>query len=72
MTRPRITPRAVVRLRAYDVIRRAVEEGTRCGLNRAHKHTSKPTRDHVAECVADAVMLSLDEVIDFAAGEVEA
>lgn len=71
VARPRVTPRAVVRLRAYDLMRRAVEDGTRYGLNRAHKHTSKPSREHVEECVVDAVMGALDEVIDFAAGEVE-
>ena len=54
-----------LRFRAWSLVERAVEEGVRYGLNRAHKHTSKPDRSQVEECVAQAVMGELGEILDF-------
>lgn len=52
-----------VRINAYAVISRAVEEGVEYGWNRAHKHTDKPTRDGMITAIEDAVMLNLSELL---------
>lgn len=54
-----------IKVRAYPVLRRAVEEGTALGLARAYKHTSTPSREHVAQCVEDAVMSEICDVFHF-------
>ena len=54
-----------IKLKTYTIIERAVEEGSAYGLNRAHKHTDEPSRDHMATEIERAVMESLNEVIDF-------
>lgn len=59
----------VMRLRAYTLVQRAVEDGISAGLRRARKHIDDPD-DVAIECaVEDAVMQSLAEVIDFEDGE---
>lgn len=55
----------VLRVRVYDVLRNAVEEGVRCGWNRAHKHTSGPTPEHVEEQIVQAVMNAVCEYFIF-------
>lgn len=58
-----------VRVRAYDVVRRAVDEGVAYGVRRAFKHSATPPTeaeiDAIRQAVEDAVMNELCEVIDF-------
>ena len=55
----------IVKLNAYAVISRAVEEGVTYGYNRAHKHTETPTEDQMVEAIQNAVMSALCEVMVF-------
>lgn len=64
-----IRPAATVRVRVYDVVSRAVEEGVAAGIRRAHKHTDAPTAADVHDEVERAVMLALGEVLDWEATE---
>lgn len=57
-----------IRFKTYWIIQRAVEEGIAYGLNRAHKHEDNPTKDKIAIEIERAVMLALDEIIDFERG----
>lgn len=60
-----IPTRTAVRIRAYDVIWRAVEEGVAYGYKRAHKHTDAPGEESIREHIERAVMASLEEVLAF-------
>ena len=53
------------RFRAYDLILRAVEEGLEYGWLRAHKYVDDPTQETILEEMEQAVMNTLDAVIDF-------
>lgn len=64
-TEPRASVNARVRLKAYPIVQRAVEEGAAYGVNRAFKHTDAPTREGIVEAVVMAVMGDLCEVMDF-------
>lgn len=55
--------RANARLNAYRIIQRAVDEGSTYGVQRAFKHTDTPSRDHIAEQVAEHVMDALSDSI---------
>jgi folate-dependent phosphoribosylglycinamide formyltransferase PurN len=57
--------RGIIRVNTYDVIARAVEEGVKYGLNRAYKHTEKPSREDMESHVAQAVVNELCEVLIF-------
>ena len=60
------TPRKrAPRVRLYEVVARAVEEGAEYGVQRAYKYTADPTREQIAEDVSTAVISALCEVIDF-------
>lgn len=61
--------RGSVRVRAWDVMSRAVEEGVAYGWNRAHKHTSTPDADAVRDAIEQAVMNAISESFDFEFGE---
>ena len=61
----RITMHSNVRLRAYEVISDVVEGACEGGVNRAYKHTNKPTREDVAASCAQYVLNALCELIDF-------
>jgi hypothetical protein len=56
---------SVVRVKAYEVIRRAVEEGVRYGWSRAHKHDEKPDPDVLREALENAVVNELCEWLIF-------
>jgi len=56
---------AAARVKTYEVIARAVEEGIQMGWNRAHKHTNTPDSDHVMESIYNEVMNSVCEMFDF-------
>lgn len=60
-----------VRIDAYAVISRAIEEGIGYGWNRAHKHTDTPSRDHILTEIENAIMNSLGEVLKYGEDEDE-
>ena len=57
--------KAKVRLNAYAVITRAIDEGVALGYRRAHKHTDAPTEIQMRDALEQAVMEALCEVLDF-------
>lgn len=66
MTAPRRPVRKTgLRVRAYDVLTRAVEEGVAAGYAHAHKYVRRPTEDVLKERIYDAVMNAIAEVFDF-------
>ena len=54
-----------LRINAYAVLSRAVEEGVAFGYRRAHKHTDKPDEEALAQAIGQAVMDAISEVFDF-------
>lgn len=56
-----------VRVRAYEVMSRAVDEGVAYGWNRAHKHDDHPDSDAIRNAVSDAVLQEIGEYFDFGA-----
>lgn len=63
--------RVTVRMRTYDLLRRAVEEGCAYASNRFSKHLDGDMtiddldRDALAVCFEEAVMNELSETVDF-------
>jgi hypothetical protein len=54
-----------VRINAYAVISRAVEDGIAYGYTRAHKHTDSPGEDLMKREIENAVMNEICEVLLF-------
>ncbi|MFZ5786915.1 MAG: hypothetical protein ACOY3Y_10780 [Acidobacteriota bacterium] len=54
-----------MRVRAYEVLRRAIEEGLEYGWRRAHKHTDTPDEAPLKEEVLQGIMNEVCEVFDF-------
>lgn len=54
-----------VRVDAYEVICRAIEEGINYGWNRAHKHTPNPTEEEFKAAIYNAISNELCEVLKF-------
>lgn len=52
-----------IRIDAYAVLSRAVEEGVAYGWNRAHKHVDTPEPDCIKDQIETAVMSAICEVI---------
>jgi hypothetical protein len=63
MTNQRMRADATLRLNAYEVVARAVEEGVRYGLNRSRKHQDDPSWEAIEEHVTREVMNALSEVV---------
>jgi predicted Zn-dependent protease with MMP-like domain len=57
--------RGGMKLRAYDVLRRAVEEGAAYGWRRAHKHTDTPGEDAIVDQIVQGVLNEICEYFDF-------
>jgi hypothetical protein len=55
-----------IRFNAYAILSRAVQEGIEYGYNRAHKHTDTPSEETFKECIENAIMNNICEVMDFA------
>ena len=53
------------KIRLYEVLQRAVDDGIAYGWNRAHKHTDTPAEHLIRGEIYNAVMNSLCDVIDF-------
>lgn len=58
-----------LRIRAYPILSRAIEEGIECGWRRAHKHTSVPTKDMICAEIDLAIWNELDQVLELGDGE---
>ncbi|MEC8066439.1 MAG: hypothetical protein VXY59_02720 [Pseudomonadota bacterium] len=54
-----------MKLKAYHIIHRAVEEGISYGMQRSHKHTDTPSKEHIQQEILRSVMNNMDEIIDF-------
>lgn len=54
-----------MKINAYRVIERAVEEGIAYGHRRAHKHTNTPSESSLFEELHRAIMLELSEIIEW-------
>lgn len=60
-----VKKKATIRLNTYPIIEEAVYRGVLAGLNRAKKHIADPAEDYVRECIRQAVLSELCEVIDW-------
>lgn len=58
-----------LRVNTYAVVCRAVEEGIAYGWTRAHKHSDKPSKEHIMEQVEKHVIDALCEYIVFEEAE---
>jgi len=58
-----------VRVNAYNVMARCVEEGVEIGWNRAHKHEDLPSWDLIRERIAQEVLNRICEDFTFNEGE---
>jgi hypothetical protein len=69
MTRPKRPKRRPVtgglRVRACEVLRRAVEEGLDYGWMRAHKHTDRPDEATIKDQILQGIMNEVCENFDF-------
>lgn len=54
-----------MKVKTYDVLCRAIEEGVERGYRRAHKHTDTPEEDHLKNAIVDAIMLEICGVFIF-------
>lgn len=54
-----------MRVRTYEVFRRAVEEGVEYGWRRAHKHTDTPAPEHMKEQLINEVLNAVCECFTF-------
>jgi hypothetical protein len=54
----------VLRVKAWPVLERAVEEGVAYGWQRAHKHTDNPGEDLILDDIGQAVMSSICEAFE--------
>lgn len=52
-------------LKTYSIIDEAVQSGIEYGYNRAHKHTDTPTAEAIKEEIRRAVMIELDDVVNW-------
>jgi len=57
--------RGGMKVRAYDVLRRAVEEGAAYGWRRAHKHTDTPGEDAIVDQIIQGVLNEVCDYFDF-------
>ena len=56
---------AMLFMKVYSIIDRAVEEGVAYGIRRAHKHHDNPSHNVLQQEIERGVMDALNEVIDF-------
>jgi hypothetical protein len=54
-----------MRVKTYEVLSRAVEEGVMHGWRRAYKHTEAPNEQAVQQAVIEGAMEAICEVFSF-------
>lgn len=54
-----------VKVNLFKIVSDAVFEGAQFGVNRAFKHTNKPTLESIVSSVHDEVMNALCDVLQF-------
>jgi len=64
MKRTKRPVRGGMKVGAYDVLRRAVEEGAAYGWRRAHKHTDAPGEDAIVDQIVQGVLNEVCEYFD--------
>jgi hypothetical protein len=65
MMRAKRSVRGGMRIRAYPVLCRAVEEGVAYGWRRAHKHIDTPDVKSIEEQIVTAVLNEICEYFNF-------
>jgi hypothetical protein len=65
MKRTKRTVTGGMRMRAYDVLRRAIEEGVEYGWRRAHKHTDAPDEETIKDQIVTGILNEVCEYFDF-------
>lgn len=65
MKRPKRIVAGGMRVRAYDVLRRAIEEGVEYGWRRAHKHTDAPDTETIKDQIVIGILNEVSEYFDF-------
>ncbi len=65
MKQPKRRVSGGMRVRAYDVLRRAIEEGVEYGWRRAHKHTDTPDADAIKDQIVTGILNEVSEYFDF-------
>jgi hypothetical protein len=65
MGRAKRPVRGGMTVRAYEVLRRAVEEGAAYGWRRAHKHTDAPGEAAIVDEIVAGVLREVCECFDF-------
>jgi len=54
-----------MKFKAYNLIERAIDEGINYGYQRAYKHTDNPSETLIKSEIYNAVLNSIDEIVDF-------
>jgi hypothetical protein len=54
-----------LKMNAWKIVTIAVEQGVAYGYRRAHKHTDKPTEEHLVQEIEDAVMSAISDVVNW-------
>lgn len=58
-----------MKVKEYNVLARAVEEGIDIGYAHAFKHTDKPSEQHLKDCIYKAVTNQICEWFEFSSIE---
>ena len=65
MMRAKHSVRGGMKIRAYPVLYRAIEEGVAFGWRRAHKYIDTPDVESIAEQIVTAVLNEICEYFNF-------
>ncbi len=65
MKREKASVTGGMRVRAYEVLHRAVEEGVAYGWRRAPKHTDEPPEEQIKDEIVSGIMNAVCEYFDF-------
>ena len=60
-----------MKAKEYILLGKCVEDGIQYGINRAHKHTDAPTREHLSREIENAIMNEICAWFDFGDGNDE-
>ncbi len=60
-----------LKVRAYDILTEAIENGVACGWRRAHKHVEHPGEEAITESINREVVNALHEAFEIDSGETE-